>query len=444
MAQFYSPNRRVTTRQTLTVTVTDLDPFGQGVARHQGKTVFIPGVLPGEQAEVQLTQDKRQFAHAKLRRLLTTSEERVTPRCPHFSVCGGCQQQHASQPLQHRSKSAALKHLMQRETGETVPEPEVIGAAAYGYRRRARLALYYQAKTRQLQMGYRQAGSHDLVDISACPILHPALEALLAPLRDCLGQLRAQRRLGHVELVLAEQGPLVILRHLDPLCDADRHVLTAFAQACGTSLFAAPEAGTLECLHGDMPFYRIAGLSLAFSPRDFIQVNDEINQRMVAQALTWLELQPQDRVLDLFCGMGNFTLPMAQHAGRVVGIEGVAALVEKGQENAQRNGLTQVTFYHHNLEEDVTRQPWASMGFDKVLLDPARAGAPGVMPQIVKLAPRRVVYISCNPTTLARDSKVLMAAGYRLARLTMLDMFPHTGHLESMALFLLGSEGSVK
>ncbi|MGI3108278.1 23S rRNA (uracil(1939)-C(5))-methyltransferase RlmD, partial [Dickeya fangzhongdai] len=146
----------------------------------------------------------------------------------------------------------------------------------------------------------------------------------------------------------------------------------------------------------------------------------------------------------LFCGMGTFPLPLPPPPPSVVGVEGVAALVDKGRENAQRNGLTQVTFYHHDLEEDVTRQPWASMGFDKILLDPARAGAPGVMPQIVKLAPRRVVYISCNPTTLARDSKVLMAAGYRLARLAMLDMFPHTGHLESMALFLLGSDGSVK
>ncbi|WP_029729718.1 23S rRNA (uracil(1939)-C(5))-methyltransferase RlmD [Dickeya dianthicola] len=444
MAQFYSPNRRVTTRQTLTVTANDLDPFGQGVARHQGKTLFIPGVLPGEQAEVQLTEEKRQFAHARLRRLLTTSEERVTPRCPHFSVCGGCQQQHASQPLQHRSKAAALTHLMTRETGAVPPEPEVIAESAYAYRRRARLALYYQAKTHRLQMGYRQAGSHDLVDIAACPILCPELEALLAPLRDCLGQLQAVRRLGHVELVLAEQGPLVVLRHLDPLRDADRQALTVFAVLHGTALFSAPEAGALECLHGDMPSYRIAGLSLAFSPRDFIQVNDGINQRMVEQALTWLDPQPQDRVLDLFCGMGNFTLPLAVRAGSVVGVEGVAALVDKGRENARRNGLTQVTFYHHDLEADVTRQPWAAMGFDKILLDPARAGAPGVMPQIVKLAPRRVVYISCNPTTLARDSKVLMAAGYRLARLAMLDMFPHTGHLESMALFLLGSDGSVK
>ncbi|WP_192458812.1 23S rRNA (uracil(1939)-C(5))-methyltransferase RlmD [Musicola keenii] len=439
MAQFYSPNRRVTTRQILTVTVESLDSFGQGVARHEGKTLFIPGVLPGEQAEVQLTTEKRQFAHARLRRRLNSSDERVEPRCPHFSVCGGCQQQHAGMALQQRSKAAALRHLMRRETGVDMPEPVVIDGPDYGYRRRARLALLYQPKTRQLLMGYRREGSHDLADIHVCPVLHPALASLLTPLRDCLAGLKAVKRLGHVELVMAEQGPLVVLRHLDVLQEADRQALNDFGARVGCALFLAPEAGALECLRGAAPSYRIDGLSLAFSPRDFIQVNDEANQRMVAQALEWLDPQPHERVLDLFCGMGNFTLPLARRAASVVGVEGVAALVEKGRENAERNAFGNVTFFLQNLEEDVTRQPWAAQGFDKILLDPARAGAPGVMSQIVKLTPGRVVYISCNPTTLARDSRVLLAAGYRLEQLAMLDMFPHTGHLESMALFLLDS-----
>lgn len=172
-----------------------------------------------------------------------------------------------------------------------------------------------------------------------------------------------------------------------------------------------------------------------FSPRDFIQVNDGVNQLMVRTALEWLDIQPQDRVLDLFCGMGNFTLPLAKRAAQVVGVEGVPALVAKGQENAALNGLHNVTFFHENLEEDVTRQAWAKHGFDKVLLDPARAGAAGVMLHIIKLALRRVVYVSCNPATLARDSDVLLQAGYTIQRLAMLDMFPHTGHLESMVLF---------
>lgn len=181
--------------------------------------------------------------------------------------------------------------------------------------------------------------------------------------------------------------------------------------------------------------YDSNGLRLTFSPRDFIQVNAGVNQKMVARALEWLDVQPEDRVLDLFCGMGNFTLPLATQAASVVGVEGVPALVEKGQQNARLNGLQNVTFYHENLEEDVTKQPWAKNGFDKVLLDPARAGAAGVMQQIIKLEPIRIVYVSCNPATLARDSEALLKAGYTIARLAMLDMFPHTGHLESMVLF---------
>lgn len=439
MAQFYSPNRRVTTRQTITVAVDDLDPFGQGVARHQGKTIFVTGVLPGEQAEVQLTDEKRQFAHARLKRLLTRSPQRVEPQCPHFNVCGGCQQQHADIALQQRSKASSLMRLMTRETGVTAQAAAPIAGPAYAYRRRARLALYYQAKQQRLLMGYRQAGSHDLVNICACPILRPELEALLAPLHACLSRLQAVKRLGHVELVQADNGPLLVLRHLDPLSQADSQALRDFAQQHAVSVYLAEDAQSLTCLYGEAPVYRVAGLTLAFSPRDFIQVNDAVNQQMINQALSWLDVQPQDRILDLFCGMGNFTLPLAQRAASVVGVEGVVALVDKGRENARRNALSNVTFFHQNLEDDITRQPWAAQGFDKILLDPARAGAAGVMPQIVKLSPRRVVYVSCNPTTLARDSKILLDAGYRLSNVTMLDMFPHTGHLESMALFVRDS-----
>ncbi|UMX69283.1 23S rRNA (uracil(1939)-C(5))-methyltransferase RlmD [Klebsiella pneumoniae] len=225
-------------------------------------------------------------------------------------------------------------------------------------------------------------------------------------------------------------------RHTAALPTTDKEKLERFSQTHGLSLYLAPQSEMLEHIHGEAPWYTTSdGLRLVFSPRDFIEVNDGVNQQMVRTALEWLDLRPEDRVLDLFCGMGNFTLPLATRAAHVVGVEGVPALVEKGRENAARNGLSNVTFFHENLEEDVTRQAWAKHGFDKVLLDPARAGAPGVMPHIIKLAPRRVVYVSCNPATLARDSETLLQAGYQIQRLAMLDMFPHTGHLESMVLF---------
>lgn len=436
MAQFYSPGRRVATRQTITVTATDLDPFGQGVARHNGKAIFISGLLPDEQAEVTLTEDKKQFARAKVKRLLTRSPERVAPRCPHFGICGGCQQQHASEPLQQRSKSASLQRLISRETGLDIIPESVISGPEYGYRRRARLGLQFQPKQQQLVMGFRKSGSNDLVPVKACPVLAPALASLLQPLHECLAGMKAVRRLGHAELVLADNGPVLVLRHLDPLKEQDLARLHTFSAHHRVMLYLQGNEDELVKLCDDVPFYQVDGLRLFFSPRDFIQVNDAVNQRMVAQVLEWLEVESTDRVLDLFCGMGNFTLPLAKRAKQVVGVEGVATLVANGLYNAQINALNNVEFFQHNLEDDVTRQPWAKLGFDKVLLDPARAGAAGVMDHIVKLAPQKVVYVSCNPTTLARDSQILIAAGYRMERVRMLDMFPHTGHLESMALFV--------
>lgn len=429
MAQFYSAKRRVTTRQIITVTVSDLDPFGQGVARHNGKALFINGLLPDERAEVLLTEDKKQYARGQVKRRLSDSPERETPRCPHFGVCGGCQQQHASVALQQRSKRAALARLMKRDV------EEVIAAEPWGYRRRARLSLNYQPKTQALQMGFRKANASDIVNVVQCPVLVPTLEALLVPLRECLNDLQNKRGLGHVELVSADNGPLMVLRHTVPFSVQDKEKLERFSHSFGLSLYLAPESEILERVSGEAPWYSSDGLRLTFSPRDFIQVNDGVNQKMVATALEWLDVQKDDRVLDLFCGMGNFTLPLAKRAASVVGVEGVPALVAKGQENAALNALSNVTFYHENLEEDVTRQSWAKQGFDKILLDPARAGAPGVMQHIIKLAPTRMVYVSCNPATLARDSDALLAAGYQIQRMAMLDMFPHTGHLESMVLF---------
>lgn len=385
MAQFYSAKRRVTTRQIITVTVNDLDPFGQGVARHQGKALFISALLPQEQADVVVVEDKKQYARAQVKRRLSDSPQRQAPRCPHFGICGGCQQQHASIDLQQQSKRAALARLMKRDVDD------IIAASPWGYRRRARLSLNYQPKSQQLQMGFRKANASEIVDVVQCPVLAPTLGALLPAVRECLSELKSVRQLGHVELVQADNGPLMVLRHTAALPAADKEKLERFSQSHGLSLYLAPQSEILEHIRGEAPWYTSDGLRLVFSPRDFIQVNDGVNQLMVRTALEWLDIQPQDRVLDLFCGMGNFTLPLAKRAAQVVGVEGVPALVAKGQENAALNGLHNVTFFHENLEEDVTRQAWAKHGFDKILLDPARAGAAGVMLHIIKLAPRRVV-----------------------------------------------------
>ncbi|MDE1190472.1 MAG: 23S rRNA (uracil(1939)-C(5))-methyltransferase RlmD [Pantoea sp.] len=435
MAQFYSAKQRVTTKQRITVTIEDLDPFGQGVARHNGKAMFVSGALPGEQAEVTVVEDKRQFARAKATRISHPSTERVTPRCPHFGVCGGCQQQHVSVALQQQSKAKALARMLSRDAPLPVSVDEIISGPDWGYRRRARLGLQWQPKQQRLQMGFRKAASNDLVELTQCPILAPDLEALLTPLHCCLSTLNAVKRLGHVELVLADNGPMMVLRHLDALSATDRAKLERFSHEHDLMLFLADGSDDLTALSASEPYYQSFNLKLTFSPQDFIQVNDAVNQQMVAKAIDWLDLQPHDRVLDLFCGMGNFTLPVGKFVENAVGVEGVAALVRQAAYNADLNNLKNVRFFQHNLEEDVARQAWAAQGFNKVLLDPARAGAAAVMSHIVKLAPERVVYVSCNPTTLARDSQTLLSAGYHLERVAMLDMFPHTGHLESMVLF---------
>ncbi|MBK0093924.1 23S rRNA (uracil(1939)-C(5))-methyltransferase RlmD [Erwinia sp. S59] len=435
MAQFYSAKQRVATKQRITVTIEDLDPFGQGVARHNGKAMFVSGALPGEQAEVMVVEDKRQFSRAKAKKITQPSAQREKPRCVHFGVCGGCQQQHAAIALQEESKARALSRMLSRDAPLPVQVNEIISGNTWGYRRRARLGLQWQPKQQRLLMGFRQAATNDLVALSQCPILVPELEALLQPLHHCLSTLQAARRLGHVELVLADNGPVMVLRHLDALSAGDRAKLERFSHEHQLMLYLADGGDTLQPLGDYAPFYQSFDLKLTFSPQDFIQVNDGVNQQMVAKAIEWLDLQPEDRVLDLFCGMGNFTLPVGKFVQNAVGVEGVAALVHQAAYNAELNNLKNVRFFQHNLEEDVAHQPWAAQGFNKVLLDPARAGAAGVMSHIVKLAPQRVVYVSCNPTTLARDSQALLSAGYHLERVAMLDMFPHTSHLESMVLF---------
>lgn len=438
MAQFYSPNRRTTQRRQVTVTVDSLDAAGQGVARSDGKTIFVAGVLPGEEARIELVEEKRHFAKAKVIKRLTTSPQRVKPACRYFNQCGGCQQQHVEISLQRTSKAKALQHMMLRETGIDKDASSVIAGEPYGYRRRARLGLQYQAKTKHLLMGFRQVQSNTLVDIKHCPVLHHDLDNLIAPLSDCLNQLKISAKLGHVELIRADNVVIVLIRHLAPLNLADKQLLLHFEQQYGVFIWLVGESEHLQPLtdSAPLPEYQVADELLQFNPLNFIQVNGEINQKMVSQALEWLELNEQDRVLDLFCGMGNFTLPIAKQVKSVVGVEGVDNLVKQARCNAERNAIHNATFYHENLEEQIHTQPWAAEGFNKVLLDPARAGAAGVMAHLVKLKPEKIVYVSCNPTTLARDSKVLLEAGYQLMQLRMLDMFPQTSHLESMALFM--------
>ncbi|WP_265452173.1 23S rRNA (uracil(1939)-C(5))-methyltransferase RlmD [Aeromonas salmonicida] len=440
MAQFFKPQKKSTQPQRIEFTVDSLDHHCVGIGRHQGKAIFIEGALPGEQVKARILDDKKQYAHAALQQVVTPAANRIAPFCNHYRECGGCNAQHLGEADQQAAKEAGLISLFERlgQIKAPVLEPVLTGESR-AYRRVCRLAIKFDKNGRCTRVGFRRRQSNDLVEIEGCPVLAEPLSALIAPLRECLNRLKSQRELGHAELIQAEQGIMMLLRHTGRPNEADRALLVAFAKSQGIDLYLQAADERIEPLHQVFqPSYSLDGLSLAFAPGDFIQVNGPINQSMVAQALAWLGASKDDKVLDLFCGIGNFTLPLARQAREVVGVEGDLAMVARAEENARRNGIDNARFYKADLSGDIVGMSWAREGFDLVLLDPARPGALEVMGHVVKLSPKRVVYVSCNPVTLARDSQVLVKGGYRLVRLGMLDMFPHTGHLESMALFERG------
>ncbi|MEZ9444823.1 23S rRNA (uracil(1939)-C(5))-methyltransferase RlmD [Vibrio sp. 10N.222.54.F12] len=437
MARFFQPKKKTqleTKHQS--VLVERMDHNGAGIAYQKNKPVFIDGALPGEKVVIQLTESKSKFSRAKLIKLLQPSELRLKPFCKHFNQCGGCHLQHLGYSSQVEHKSQSLTHLMSKyQTANTEVAQPIVGDET-GYRRRARISLFVDKKTQQLQFGFRKKQSKQVENITDCAVLDPRLNVLLPKLKSLLNTFSSLTSLGHVELVLGDTGLVMVLRHLKPLVEKDEQALMTLAKEEGATLYSMPETDKLVRLVGDSPSYSETGVTLPFEPNHFIQVNQKVNQQMVAQAIEWLEPQADERVLDLFCGLGNFSLPIAQQSAFVVGVEGVDEMVQQATSNAALNQLSNTEFYQANLEEDLSSQPWAKEKFDKVLLDPARAGASGIVDQISALGAKRVVYVSCNPATLARDSESLEKQGYQLAKLGMLDMFPHTSHLESMALFI--------
>ncbi|WP_234495138.1 23S rRNA (uracil(1939)-C(5))-methyltransferase RlmD [Vibrio maritimus] len=435
MARFFKPTKKTSfSKKHQEVQIERMDHHGAGIGYINKKPVFVEGALANEKVLVQLTESKAKFAKANLIKVLTPSEQRVEPFCPHYYECGGCNQQHLEREEQITHKERVLSQLMTKFAGQTLALSPSITGEGRGYRRRARLSIHVD-KQRGLMMGFRRKQSNQIVDVDHCPVLDNKLNALIPELRKIFDGFKQPNILGHLELVLGEAGPVVVIRHTKALSEKDQTRLIEFAEQMGITLYLMPEANQLDRVVGEQPYYAEVGFKLPFLPSHFIQVNQAINERMVTQALEWLAPVETDRVLDLFCGLGNFTLPLASRSAHVVGVEGVQDMVDWAADNAKLNGLSNVEFYQANLEQELSQQPWASQQFDKILLDPARAGASGVIDQVSALGATRVLYVSCNPATLARDSQSLLEQGYTLTRLGMMDMFPHTSHLESMALF---------
>ncbi|MCG9696050.1 23S rRNA (uracil(1939)-C(5))-methyltransferase RlmD [Shewanella sp. Isolate11] len=442
MAQFFKPkpnkSKQMAAKQLFDVS--DIDHLGAGIAHHQGKIVFIAGALPDEKVTAQVVEQKKRHAKAKLLNINTASSHRVEPACPYYGQCGGCDQQHLDLTMQRHYKQNALVNLVdkmgQMQADEV--EPALVGEP-WHYRRKARLATQYDRDQKTLALGFRAQASNQVIDIEQCPVLAAELSTLISPLKVCLNQLSARRSLGHVELIAVESGALVVIRITQALDESDKQLLSEFGQSHKVELVLLDEHAELEQLNGEarLPFYRLDNqCQLSFSPGNFIQVNGEMNRKMVEQAINWLDVKPGERVLDLFCGVGNFTIPLAKTGAEVVGVEGVMAMVQQAKVNAKQSGVEQVAFYHADLSADISNQKWLGR-IDKLLLDPARAGAFESLQWLKKMKPKSVVYISCNPVSLARDCAPLIKQGYRLQKLGLIDMFPQTHHIEAMALFEL-------
>jgi 23S rRNA (uracil1939-C5)-methyltransferase len=436
---------RADLNEVVTARIDALNHDGWGVVRGAGKTVFVAGALPGELVQFRARRRQRSHDEAELVAVLEAAPDRIEPGCAHYGQCGGCVLQHLAPASQLKVKDDELRQTLRRigkvEPGQWLPP---LSGEPWGYRRRARLgARFVHGKGRSL-VGFREKMSSYVAEVEQCPVLRPEAGLLVGELSRLVTALSIPTRIPQIEVAVGDELTVLVVRVLDPPSPQDRGHLLAFEAAHGVRiLLQAGRPDSLEPLSGDKPalWYGLPhyGLKLAFEPADFIQVNGAMNQRLIEHVLGLLELDAQSVVLDLFCGLGNFTLPLATCAQRVVGIEGDEGLIARARANASANDLANVHFHAADLAgEDAVQRCLAlagGTGYSHVLIDPPRTGALDVLPALAKLAPRRLAYVSCHPGSLARDLGILVTEpGFSLRSAGIVDMFPHTSHVESVAI----------
>ena len=425
---------------------------GRGVADVEGKKVFVPYVITGETVRFETKKKKKKFDEAKLLEVVEPSKHRVLPRCDYFGICGGCATQHISVQaqidLKQQSVIDTLAHI-----GKVTPEkvlPPVVDLA-WGYRRRARLAVKSVTKKGRVLVGFREKNAPYVTDMTSCEVLHPTIGSLIQPLSTLIGELTIHNKIPQVECSVAENVTALVFRILEDLSEDDLQKLALFSVYHSVRVYLQPKGldsiyqlkidnqihHESQALYYHLPLF---GVNLEFSPVDFVQVHAGVNQKMIALAYEWLALDVSAKLLDLFCGLGNFSLPLATRVSKVLGVEGDAALIERARHNVGINNLTNITFEQADLFAQDKDNDWIKEGWDAVILDPPRSGAQEIIEKFSSQLPAKVLYVSCHPATLARDANILVnSLGYRLARVCVLNMFPHTGHVETMALFIKDS-----
>lgn len=415
---------------------------GRGVARIDGKAVFVTGALVGERVRAQHVARNRHFDEAKVLEILQASPDRVEPKCPHFGLCSGCVLQHLSAEKQIQAKQTTLMDNLQR-IGHVQPQQilPVLSADAWGYRRKGRFSVRYVEKKGRVLVGFREIDPRFVADLKQCDTIIPELSQLIEPLSELINAMQAKLEIRQVEFI-SGNGPIaLVFRNFVTLPESDLDLLRLFETEHVVQIYLQPgDIYSVFPLHANPEplIFDIANHSInfQFQPLDFIQVNAKMNEALIDQSISLLEPQSDDVILDLFCGLGNFSLPLAKLASEVVGVEGDQNLVSRAKENAIRNHIDNVNFFAADLNQPISAQWWKPKHFNKILLDPPRAGAIEVLKQLNLQGVNKIVYISCHPASLARDAGYLVnERGYRLVKAGAMDMFPQTAHVESIAVF---------
>ena len=434
--------RRKVKAKTYELDIETLSHEGRGISHFDNKIIFTRGALPGEKVIANRSLSRAKFEEADVVEILTSSPDRIEPKCAVYGICGGCSFQHLSSENQINAKQTWLRSAFM---GQAKTEPkewlDPLQVISWGYRRKARLGVRYVHKKEKVLVGFRERKSSFITVMERCEVLHPSLGDNLTVLGECIGKLSVKSQIPQIEVAIAQHDTILILRHLEPLTTEDEAVLRDCAEQLSITWYT--QSGGMNTvkpldkvvnLSYSLPEYKI---EMAFLPTDFTQVNFELNQKMLSLAISLLELCNEDKVIDLFCGLGNFTLPIARYAKSVVGVEGDSGLIERAKDNAQRNGIENALFYKADLFEEVEGYEWfRGQTYNKALIDPARTGAIEIVKLLPKLGVERLVYVSCNPATLARDTAKLLELGYQLEKAGVMDMFPQTAHVESIALFV--------
>lgn len=432
--------------QPFPAVIDDLTHDGRGVAHIDGKTVFIDQALPGEEVHFIYSSRRRQYDEGRLHSIEKPSQFRVEPGCPHFGVCGGCSLQHLGHAEQIRLKQKVLIDNLQRighVSAKTIRLP--VSGPLWGYRRKARLGVKYVSKKQKVLVGFREKASRYLADLSVCKVLHPSVGEKLSDIGRLVEQLSCKTAIPQVEVAVGDSSVALVFRHLEELNHDDTDLLVLFGKQNNFDIYTqAAGPDSIRPLWPDNPELHYAlqdeEIQFDFLASDFVQVNTDINNKMVADVLQALELSAEQNVLELFCGLGNFSLPIAKRVATVNAVEGDNNLIRRARENAASNNIPNVTYHVANLMEDTSSLSWwKSQRYDRIFLDPPRSGATEVIPLINRLRVPRIVYVSCNPATLARDAGILVKeGGYCLQEVGIMDMFPHTAHVESIAIFTRG------